>query len=482
MGRVAPGLPPTRQLLSYHARFAGGLREHWLLWRRLSDVTKPEIASEVCPVSAARCVLVILLAAPLLRAQVSSPDGMTLLRQMSRHYASAAAWHIEAAEDRTVWNESCNQSSSTSLIGAESGNAYHYESQIEAGSALHVSDGAVAWDFHSFDPEYRKHTAPTGGYTPDQSSYRAEATIPQAMSLRSDLAAMADLYNSATRMSDGTISDTGVDIPCYVVRVTDADRKVPKAPDDSMSEDSMPQGSMTDTLWIDKQTMAVLKREQRVESFAAGNRFAPVTIESSTRYGTVQLSGPSATLRDPAPTTLFHFHPPAGAALVEQFSDRHGRDMNGVATPEIQLVGADGARVPLSSYRGKPVLLDIWATWCQPCIAGMPKLAELAAEALPKGLVLPSVDEDREESRATKFLAAHNYTWPNTHDDGSIEHAFNDPGLPRFVLIDAQGKIVFYGSDEDDYGLRMAVAALGPQYESLAPAPKPEKACAMVSK
>ena len=134
------------------------------------------------------------------------------------------------------------------------------------------------------------------------------------------------------------------------------------------------------------------------------------------------------------------------------------------------------------SYRGKPVLLDFWATWCQPCIASLPKLAELAKEAAPKGLVLLSVDEDREEKRATDFLAKHNYTWPNTHDDGSFHEAFNRLGIPLVVLIDEHGKIVFWGSGEDERDLRMAIAALGPQYASMAPAPKPQDACDIASK
>ena len=160
--------------------------------------------------------------------------------------------------------------------------------------------------------------------------------------------------------------------------------------------------------------------------------------------------------------------------LLKAQSDAPDRiDMTGQDAPDVQLVAADGTSVPLSSYRGKPVLLDFWATWCKPCVESLPKLAELSKETAPKGIVLLGVDEDREDKKASDFLAGHNYSWPNTHDDGSIHEAFNRVGLPLIVLIDAQGKVVYYKGGEDDYGLRAAIAALGPQYASLAPAPKP---------
>lgn len=408
----------------------------------------------------ARLVLLTLLAAPLLNAQEDSLDGLSLLQQMSQHYESATSWYIEATEERTIENEYCSSSNNTRLIGAESGTEYHYESLAGTGTALHISDGTTAWDFHPGNGEYRKRLAPAGGYSPDQDSSMAEARIRQAMRLRKEFANMAKLYSSATRMPDEVLHDTGYDVPCYVVRVTSADRKLAKSTDESM----------TDTLWIDRQSLVVLRREQREDTFTVAVKI-PITIDSITRYSTVQLNAP-------VPNALFHFDPPTDAALVAKFSNRRpGLDMTGQSAPDVSLVAADGASVSLSSYRGKPVLLDFWATWCQPCVASFPKLAELAKETAPKGLVLLSVDEDKEERKAIDFLAKHNYTWPNTHDDGSIHDAYNRVAIPLVVLIDGQGQITFYGSGENDSGLRTAIAALGPEYASLAPAPKPQEAC-----
>ena len=415
--------------------------------------------------SAVRLALVTLLTTPLLQAQNSPPDGLILLRQMSQQYASATSWYIEATEEHTIENEHCSKSREIKIIGAESGKSYHYES-LSPDPALRVSDRTTTWDFHPDANEYRKQPAPADGYKPGNGSDAAEDEILEAMNLRNDFANLAGLYNAATRMPDEVLHDTGLDIPCYVVQVTTADRKGSKSPGESI----------TNKLWIDRKTGVVWRRAQHRDTVTnIGSTQIPITIDSVTRYSTVLLIAP-------IPEALFHFDPPANAKSVVRFNVHHlGPDMTGETAPDVQLVAADGASAPLSSYRGKPVLLDFWATWCKFCIENLPKLAELAKEAAPKGLVLLSVDEDSDEQKATDFLAEHHYTWPNTHDDFSILDVFNRGGIPLAVLIDAQGTIVYYGSGEDD-GLSAAIAALGPQYASLAPAPKPEAACEIASK
>jgi hypothetical protein len=135
---------------------------------------------EVYPMSPARLVLLTLLATSPLQAQNDLLDGMRLLQQMSQHYTSATSWYIEAAEERTIENDSCSLSNNTNLVGAESGSQYHYESRTRTGSALHISDGVIAWDFHSGTHEYRKQSALAGSSPP-------HARHPKAPSVASSL-------------------------------------------------------------------------------------------------------------------------------------------------------------------------------------------------------------------------------------------------------------------------------------------------------
>ena len=319
---------------------------------------------------------------------------------------------------------------------------------------------------HPDEHAYTQEPAPSNGYQQPKEWFPNEQSAQQAVRLRKEFAEFSKHHNSATRLPDEVIFLSGVAVPCYVVQVTPGQRKGPQSAEYSHDE----------TLWIDKDTWTVRKKVGHANTFlysgAARIRLADDTV---TTYDAVQLASP-------VPEALFHFEPPPDAKLVAKFRDgMFGSDMMGETAPDVQLVAADGKQTHLSSYSGKPVLLDFWATWCGPCVASMPKLAELDHDAVPKGLVVLSVDEDENEKTATDFLSKHNYTWPNTHDDGKIGDAFKKLGIPLFVLIDAQGKIVFYNTGEDEGELRKVLAGLGPQFASLAAAQKPQP-CETASK
>ena len=409
----------------------------------------------------ARLAVLTFLIGPALLAQTTdaqSPDGLTILKQMSEHYAGDSPWYIEAIEERTSQTEYSRQWTKAVKIGAVSGNQYHFEGHSETGSALHISDGKTAWDLHPEEHAYMQGPAPAKGYQQPKMWQMNEGDSQNAVRLRKDLADFARHYESATRLPDEVTLLGGAEISCYVVRVDTAQRKGPKTTDFSREE----------SLWIDKAKLTVRKTVSSEHSFlSVGSTRIPMTAETVTNYEVAELNSSP-------PSALFHFEPPADARLVSRFNDSaFGPDLTGDAAPDVQLVGADGRSVPLSSYRGKPVLLDLWATWCPPCIESLPKLAELNRQAAPLGLVMLSVDEDEEAKDATGFLAKNHYTWPNTHDDGKVGDAFKKVGIPLIVLIDGKGKIAFYKAGDDDAGLRKALAELGPEFASLAAPQKP---------
>jgi thiol-disulfide isomerase/thioredoxin len=100
----------------------------------------------------------------------------------------------------------------------------------------------------------------------------------------------------------------------------------------------------------------------------------------------------------------------------------------------------------LASFRGKPVLVEFWASWCGPCRDQMPMLARLYGELKDKGLVQIGVSKDEEADKAREFLAKNHYEWLNAQDDKD-EHtseAWSADGIPKLALVDKEGKIVFY--------------------------------------
>jgi thiol-disulfide isomerase/thioredoxin len=153
-------------------------------------------------------------------------------------------------------------------------------------------------------------------------------------------------------------------------------------------------------------------------------------------------------------------------------------DKIGLFVHDVTFTGKDGKEVSLSSYRGKPLLIDFWATWCGPCRAALPGLKRIYSEVKDKGMEFVSfdqvgdpVDEDKDAAAATKYLAQHHYEWKNFHDaDRKVATALQCDGLPLVVVIDAEGQIVYFDFGGNEAELRKAIAGLGPEFASVAPA------------
>jgi thiol-disulfide isomerase/thioredoxin len=138
--------------------------------------------------------------------------------------------------------------------------------------------------------------------------------------------------------------------------------------------------------------------------------------------------------------------------------------------PDIRMTASDGKTISTESLRGKPILLDIWATWCAPCIKGLEQLAEIRRRTNDKDLVIMTIDQDEVAKTASDFLAKKGYSWPNLHDDGSASKALRGiNGIPRSILVDGTGKVIFDRTDANSDSLLKAITALGPNYAELAP-------------
>ena len=112
---------------------------------------------------------------------------------------------------------------------------------------------------------------------------------------------------------------------------------------------------------------------------------------------------------------------------------------------DVAFTGADGARHSLAEHRGRYVLLNLWATWCGPCVKELPALAKLQA-ALPKDrFEIVAVDVARgTPADAASFLKAHGAERlaPFIDTDLALMRAFGAFGLPLSVLIDDKGREV----------------------------------------
>ena len=111
------------------------------------------------------------------------------------------------------------------------------------------------------------------------------------------------------------------------------------------------------------------------------------------------------------------------------------------ALPAVTFRTLDGAAVALSSYAGRVVVLNFWATWCVPCVAELPELDRLAAGG---GLAVLAVSADRAGSAVVRpFAASHGIAHATLLlDQGSDGvHALNIAGFPTTLIIGPEGKL-----------------------------------------
>ena len=103
----------------------------------------------------------------------------------------------------------------------------------------------------------------------------------------------------------------------------------------------------------------------------------------------------------------------------------------------------DGKKVKLSSYRGKVVLFDFWATWCGPCKAMIPHERELVEKHKDKPFAILSVSVDDEKKDLAEFLGTEKMPWAHWWDGpkGPVVKLFRVRSFPTLFLIDAKGMV-----------------------------------------
>ena len=115
----------------------------------------------------------------------------------------------------------------------------------------------------------------------------------------------------------------------------------------------------------------------------------------------------------------------------------------GQPTPPLRLpLAGGGGEVDLHGYRGKVILLNFWATWCEPCKAEMPVFERALQRYRDRGLVVLGVDFQERDEEVTAFLRTVGVTFPSMIDStGEVSRQWRATGLPTTFLIDRQGII-----------------------------------------
>ena len=116
----------------------------------------------------------------------------------------------------------------------------------------------------------------------------------------------------------------------------------------------------------------------------------------------------------------------------------------GRPAPDFTLPGLDGKMVSLSDYRGQVVLVNIWATWCPPCVDEMPSMEKLYQQLQGAAFEILAVSIDEQGAGVVApFMKKHNLTFPALIDtQGITRTAYHTTGVPESFIINRQGLVV----------------------------------------
>lgn len=113
--------------------------------------------------------------------------------------------------------------------------------------------------------------------------------------------------------------------------------------------------------------------------------------------------------------------------------------------PDFSITTSEGEYISLDELKGKVVLLDFWATWCEPCLASLPGLRDLNKRFGKDNsfvMISVSLDSDEDEAKWKEFIAKEKMIWVQYRDrEKKVQRAFRVNAFPTYILLDADGVI-----------------------------------------
>lgn len=152
---------------------------------------------------------------------------------------------------------------------------------------------------------------------------------------------------------------------------------------------------------------------------------------------------------------------PDGKEIVALYRNKRFASI-GAPIPDVTFEDKDGNSHRLSDFKGKYIYVDLWASWCGPCVAEVPHLQKLEKELKNKDVIFISIslDTKREDwEKKMEQLGMHGHQWHATSD--LFSEMLNVKGIPHFLLYDKEGKLLEYKA------LRPSNSQLKAQLETL---------------
>ncbi len=133
----------------------------------------------------------------------------------------------------------------------------------------------------------------------------------------------------------------------------------------------------------------------------------------------------------------------------------------GSSLPQVMVTSREGAEIRLSDItRGRPTVLNLWASWCDPCIAELPALARLRDALERDGIQVVGIGIQDDPAELERVFRQAGASFPLYFDkNGQVSTRLKVAGVPETFLIDSQGKFLLF----DDPGQGPTVRLMGPR-------------------
>ncbi|MCH5375609.1 MAG: TlpA family protein disulfide reductase [Planctomycetes bacterium] len=137
-------------------------------------------------------------------------------------------------------------------------------------------------------------------------------------------------------------------------------------------------------------------------------------------------------------------------------------DLVGRRMPDFDTIDVDGRRVTSDMLRGRPVVVAIWTTWCEPCREEMPRIEEEIWRKHQDEIAVVALAGDEEASKVSEFNEEAGYTFTLVPDPGrNVTALFDADGpIPRMYVVDSAGLIVHQSVGYSEAGFAQTVAAV----------------------
>ena len=161
-----------------------------------------------------------------------------------------------------------------------------------------------------------------------------------------------------------------------------------------------------------------------------------------------------------------------------------GEKLVGQPAPALKMKRVDGvdAELDLSTYKGKPVLIDFFATWCKPCAGVAPIVAAAAKQLADKGVVTIGVTLDTKDSlpNLAGWITKNGIAYPVVGDglgwDSEVDDAWHVDGIPAMILVAPDGTVAateLLGATVEETVHNVEAALAGGQHAPAPGAPQP---------